>query len=665
MQKDSRDDRTSAGSPVLVVNDEQLQLEILLGILKKGGIPCRGLGCAEEALNLLSEKSPPPLIITDLHMPGIDGWRFCRLLRSPEYAAFNHLPILVVSATFAGEDTRRITAATGANAFLPSPFNPEELLATVRDLIDHTNGQHRAKVLLVEDSFPEQAMLTRAFKNRGYDVLTASTAAEARHLHRMNYPEIIVLDYHLPDGTGEQLLQEFSKTDKFSVFVMITTDPEPALAVRWMKMGAAAYARKPFDAEYLLTLCESAARERVMMRIEEMLENKNQCLVQAQKMEAVGQLAGGVAHDFNNLLQIIHGYTSMALLDLQDEEGTTSSLQEVIKASERARRLVEQLLAYSRRQATQPESIDLAALIKREMEMVQRVIGEHIELRFVAESNLSAVHVDLNQVEQALLNLCINARDAMPEGGRLSIILRAAEFDTEYCATHRWARAGHYVCIEVADTGCGMSPEVREHIFEPFFTTKEMGKGTGLGLSTVYGITKQNNGFIHVYSEPDQGTTFRLYLPVDDSGVGPQVSKPDEMDEEAPGGTETILLAEDEDQVRAISGRYLANVGYRVLTAADGEEAVRMIAEHGAELDLLILDVVMPGKSGKQVLEAARARNLELPVLFVSGYSYETLDSTQLPAGAQLIQKPFSRRELLKAVRTVIGNGEHAGRRRP
>lgn len=651
-------------APVLVVNDDRIQLEMLTGILRKGGIACEGMTCAEQALRSMRPEAPPPLIVSDLHMPGIDGWRFCRLLRSREYEPFNHLPILVVSATFAGEDTREITAATGADAFLPSPVNPERLLATVQGLLDgKAPDQHRARALIVDDSRTVRAMLSKAFDNRGYEAITAADAAQARRLFKSHSPEIVVLDYHLPDATGEDLLSEFSRAAHFSVFVMITTDPEPGLALRWMKLGAAAYARKPFEPEYLLALCESAARERVMMRVEEMLEHKTQCLAQAQKMEAVGQLAGGVAHDFNNLLQVISGYTDMTIEDLDSGHDVRPHLQEVVKASDRARRLVEQLLAYSRRQATRPEAIDLADLLDKEMQMVRRVIGEHISLHVKSEDGLPVVHADPHQIEQALLNLCINARDAMSEGGRLTLGLRAVEFDAEYCATHRWARAGHYVCVEVADTGCGMPPEVRDRVFEPFFTTKEMGKGTGLGLSTVYGIAKQNNGFIHVYSEPGQGTAFRLYLPVDDSGAGPQAPKADEADEEVTGGTETILLAEDEEQVRAISESYLTKAGYRVLTAPDGDEAVRMLAEHGADLDLLVLDVVMPGRGGKQVLEAARARNLTAPALFVSGYSYDNLDSAQLPAGAQLIQKPFSRRELLKAVRVAIGNGELAGRR--
>ena len=645
----------AAHAPVLVVNDDRVQLEMLTGILRKSGIACEGLTSAEQALNSMKPEAPPPLVVSDLHMPGIDGWRFCRLLRSHEYAAFNNVPILVVSATFAGGDTREITAATGADAFLPSPIAPGSYLDTVRGLLEGRHLPTPPHALLVTDSQAVCSMLSEAFRSKGHNTLWAANAVQARCIFKEHKPEMVVLDHHLSDGSGEDLLCELSSSTHFSVYVMITDDPDPALALRWMKMGAAACVRKPFEAAYVVALCESAARERTLLCVEEILEQKNRCLSQAQKMETLGQLAGGVAHDFNNLLQIVQGYTDMALMDLDGCPGVETSLLEVLRATEQARCLVEQLLAFSRRQATHPKPTDLVKLIRDELSMVRRIIGEHIILDFQFEQSLPDIHADPHQIEQALLNLCINARDAMTEGGRLLISLRAAEFDAEHCATCRWAAPGQYVCAEIADTGCGMPPEVCERAFEPFFTTKDLGRGTGLGLSSVYGIVKQNNGFIRLQSELGQGTAFQLYLPVysgqsDWAGYLP----PKEIKTEGLGGTESILFAEDDECARALFRMLLEQVGYTVFPAADGDEAVELLTKRATEIDLLLLDVMMPGCGGRKVHEAALAQGLDLPTLFTSGYNHDTLDNRQLPPGANLITKPVQRRELLAAVRKAL-----------
>ncbi|MBN2231916.1 MAG: response regulator [Deltaproteobacteria bacterium] len=506
----------------------------------------------------------------------------------------------------------------------------------------------------MDDSETIRRVLSRAFTGRGYDTITAGDAAEARRLFARHTPEIVVLDYHLPDGSGEDLLAEFSRASHFSVFVMITTDPKPDLALRWMQMGAAAYARKPFEPEYLLALCENAARERVMMRVEELLEHKTQCLIQAQKMEAVGQMAGGVAHDFNNLLQVIYGYSEMALIDLEHAHpAAAESLHQLLKASERARRLVVQLLAFSRNQGARPEPLALNTLLENEIHMTRRVTGAHIEFVFNPEPGLPAVLADAHQVEQAVLNLCLNARDAMPDGGRLTIATCGTELDAARCLNRHGARPGRYTCIEVFDTGSGIPPEVKKHIFEPFYTTKKMGRGTGLGLSIVYGIVSQSNGFIEVDSTPGRGSTFRIFLPAaDTAGQEDQTAAPLHPAGKKPaGGTERILLAEDEELVRTLSERYLIEAGYHVVTAVDGKEAVGRLETQGRDIDLLLLDVVMPGKNGRQVLDAARDLGFGVPVLFISGYSFDSLDNGRLPPGTRLLKKPFTHYDLLAAVR--------------
>jgi len=375
-------------------------------------------------------------------------------------------------------------------------------------------------------------------------------------------------------------------------------------------------------------------------------------LRQAQKMEAIGQLAGGVAHDFNNLLQVIIGYVDILLGETQGNDKDARILGDVRKAAERAADLTRQLLAFSRRQVIQPVNLDINALVSGVLKMIRRVIGEHIELRFLPGQHLRTVRGDKGQVEQILMNLCVNARDAMPSGGRLSIETAAVDINDEYCQTHACTSIGPHVIISVTDTGCGMDEQTRSQIFEPFFTTKEMGQGTGLGLATVYGIVQQHNGWIHVYSEIGSGTVFKVYLPAIDAA-------PEEIENAADipvvGGTETILVAEDEDMVRNLVVQMLTTAGYKVLVARDGEDALRLFEEHENEIDLALLDVMMPRLGGRQVMNHIQMRNLRIRFVFSSGYSENAIHTGfVIKEGLHLITKPYRRSELLKIVRSVL-----------
>ncbi|MFA6239796.1 MAG: PAS domain S-box protein [Candidatus Hydrogenedentales bacterium] len=375
---------------------------------------------------------------------------------------------------------------------------------------------------------------------------------------------------------------------------------------------------------------------------------------QAQKMEAVGQLAGGVAHDFNNLLQVITGYVEMTLSDMPRSNETYAMMEEVQKASSRATTLVRQLLTFSRRESMTLTRVDLNAVIANIVKLLRRVIGEHIVLETVSHQELPSVQADTGQLEQVLMNLCVNARDAMPLGGRIRIETKSVRLEPEYTQVHPWASEGPYVLLEVADTGDGMSKEVQEHIFEPFFTTKGTGKGTGLGLATVYGIVKQHSGFIQVYSELGQGTVFRVYLPARE-GAPLQEKSEERGPAVALGGTETILLAEDEQQVRRLASQVLQNAGYTVILAKDGEEAVDLFKTNKDAIALCLLDVVMPKMSGRAAYDAIKAINPQTKVLFCSGYSFGMLEPDQLPdTHFEVIQKPFSPGILLRRIRTTI-----------
>jgi two-component system, cell cycle sensor histidine kinase and response regulator CckA len=375
---------------------------------------------------------------------------------------------------------------------------------------------------------------------------------------------------------------------------------------------------------------------------------------QSQRMEAVGQLAGGVAHDFNNLLQAIQGYTDLALSDLPQGTEAHQNLSESQRAIDRAAGLVRQLLAFSRRQTLQFRVVDLDEVIANLSKILRRTIGEHIELEIEPGCAGRKIQADPGQMEQILLNLCLNARDAMPEGGKIHLETGSICFDHSYVEIHSWAREGEYVQLSVSDSGCGMPPEVLDKIFEPFFTTKAVGQGTGLGLATVYGIIRQHEGMIHVYSEVNRGTTFRVYLPVSkieqpQLPVNPEQARPR-------GGSETILIAEDEELLRDLGQRILRNAGYTVLAAADGEEALKIYHENSEKIDLLLLDMIMPKLSGRQVYETVVETNPTARFIFSTGYSFTTLNQGQLPKeDIPFIQKPYSPSSLLKLVREVLG----------
>lgn len=381
----------------------------------------------------------------------------------------------------------------------------------------------------------------------------------------------------------------------------------------------------------------------------------NTQLRQAQKMEAVGQLAGGIAHDFNNLLQAILGYGYLALREVGEDGPAHAFIEEMMRAGERATTLVSQLLAFSRRQVLDMKDVNLNDSIADVLKMLRRVIGEHITLDVIGSHDLGIVRADPGQIDQILMNLCVNARDAMGKSGQITIQTENVWIDDEFCGVCTWARPGRYVLLSVTDTGCGMDQETLGKIFEPFFTTKDVGKGTGLGLATVYGIVRQHEGLVHVYSEVGQGTTFKIYLPLAERSaavVGKKIEDP------VPDGTETILLAEDNETLLKLTKHFLEHAGYTVLIAVDGQDALRVFEEHADEIDMALLDVMMPNLSGKAVFKRIRETRPDFPFLFASGYSMGSLhDNFTLEEGLQLIQKPFRRDDLLRKVREVLDNG--------
>jgi PAS domain S-box-containing protein len=375
-------------------------------------------------------------------------------------------------------------------------------------------------------------------------------------------------------------------------------------------------------------------------------------LMQAQKMEAVGRLAGGVAHDFNNLLGVITGYGEMTLRKLREEDPLRGKVDQILKAADRAAGLTRQLLAFSRQQVLQPKIVDLNDLVSNVEKMLRRLIGEDIDLATSLDSALGSVRADPGQIEQVLMNLAVNARDAMPDGGRLTIQTQNVELGPGDAAHRPPTRAGLYVMLVVTDTGTGMDAETLSHLFEPFFTTKDLGKGTGLGLSTVYGIVKQSDGYIWCESEVGKGTTFRIHLPRVDEDV------PRKRPTVTPGlahGTETILLIEDDPSLRDLVGEILEGAGYTVLVADNGPKALQLSEEFAGAIHLIVTDVIMPGPTGRHTAETIKATRSEVKILFMSGYTSEAIAKHGvLSPGARFLGKPFSTEDLLRKIREVL-----------
>lgn len=505
------------------------------------------------------------------------------------------------------------------------------------------------RVLIIEDSEDDTLLLVRSLRSGGYDPQFARVEnAEQMRIALEQEWDIIISDYSLPQFDPLRALKIIQEKELDIPFIVVSGSVGESTILDAMKAGAVDYLMK----DNLMRLSAAVDRElreasgrRQFRRLEEQMR-------QAQKMEAIGRLAGGVAHDFNNLLTVISGYSDLLLADSHLQEPDRMALQEIRKAAERGSALTCQLLAFSRRQALAPKLVRLNELVLNMEKMLRRLIGEDCELLVVAGANLGDVKIDPGQLEQVVMNIVVNARDAMPTGGKITIETANAELTREYAITHLDVKPGRYVMLAVSDTGTGMSAETRSHVFEPFFTTKEAGKGTGLGLATAYGIVKQSGGSIEIYSELGQGTTVKIYLPKLDpvSGIL-QVEPPAKV----VGGSETILLVEDEARVRRLICEILGMRGYRVLETANGEEALRISASYAEPIHLVLADVVMPEMSGPDLAKRILAVRPETRALFVSGYTDEAIvHHGILPSDAVFLQKPFLPDALLRKVREVL-----------
>lgn len=413
------------------------------------------------------------------------------------------------------------------------------------------------------------------------------------------------------------------------------------------------HSRNPKEEEFLRTVADTLAGIIVRRKTEEEKNKIHAQLLQAQKMEVVGRLGGGIAHDFNNILTAMIGYGQLLKMKMKEDDPLRTYADHILSLSDRAADLTQSLLAFSRKQIMNPCPANLNEVIKRIDHLLSRIIGEDIYLQTMLSEEDLIIMADPGQIEQALMNLATNARDAMPGGGLLTIGTETVAIDSGFVKEHGYGKEGEYALIEVTDTGAGMDRETKEKIFEPFFTTKGVGKGTGLGLSMVYGIIKQHEGYINVYSEPGRGTAFRIYLPLIEAKIDeikPEVIQPVET------GTETVLLAEDEAAIREVIKKLLEEYGYKVITAVDGRNAIKEFKAHKDKIQLVILDVIMPIKNGKEVYDEIKKIRPDIRALFMSGYPADIIHKHEIvEEGFAYIEKPASPTKLLRKIREVLG----------
>jgi PAS domain S-box-containing protein len=655
---------------VLIVDDQEANLYLLQSLLEGHGCRVESARNGVEALDC-ARRQAPELVISDLLMPVLDGYTLLRHWRADPQ--LKRIPFIVYTATYTEPRDERLAMAFGADAFVVKPCEPELLMARVLEVLAlHGRGELPSAA----QRPPDAPVLLRDYNEVLVRKLEqkALEAEESEQRFRQTFEQIAVGLAHV-DIEGRFVwvnaklceMTGYDRDDLAGLTFLDITAPEHRSAGddarRQMIGGERAiysdekrYRRKDgsfFWGNILTTLAHDAAGDPLyfVSVIHDVTERKRleDQLRQAQKMEAVGRLAGGVAHDFNNLLTIISGYSDL-LLNVPLAQPDRDAVSAIRDAGERAAALTRQLLSFSRQTILQPRPLDLNAVVADTGRMLRRLIGADVQLTIRPGANLHPIKADPSQLDQAIVNLVVNARDAMPSGGTLIIETANVELSETYASAHL-CRPGPHVMLAMSDTGCGMAPDIQARIFEPFFTTKEVSKGTGLGLSMVFGVVQQSHGSIEVESEPGRGTTFHLYFPAVDE-------RPEALIETVssdPRGGETILLVEDEGGVRELAARSLRSRGYHVLAATDGVDALRTIAETAAPLDLLLTDVVMPRLGGPELVARLRPRYPDLKVLFMSGYTDDAMVRRGIrDAGAAFLQKPYTPRVLAQKVRDVL-----------
>jgi PAS domain S-box-containing protein len=616
----------------LHVDDDAVNRRTLGWALQAEGFHVVEAGTGADALQLVSRQQPD-LIILDVRLPDMSGFEVCRQIK--EDPSTSSIPVLQLSGHFVEPRDRVQGLETGADAYLMKPVDPQELIAHMHALLRVHRAEQTLHAILATS--PDAVLVL----GEGGTIRQGNPVTERLFGYT---PRALV---------GRRVTELLPSAGPLG---------EPALAAQLDRVGGRltlhSDARRADGSTFPAEITVGAMRlepERLFAVFVHDLTERNRLeeqLRQAVKMEAIGRLAGGVAHDFNNQLTVINGYADLLLSSLPPEDGAREFLSEIRRSGEHAATLTRHLLAFSRKQRLVPQVLNLNTVLGELSKMLRRMLGADIHLVTDLDPELGAVRADPNQLEQVLINLAVNARDAMPQGGRLEICTRNLD-PIDRSEHNPEMPPGPRVLLDVRDSGAGMTEAVRLRIFEPFFTTKGPGKGTGLGLATVYGIVKQSGGHIEVLSAPGAGSAFRIYLPrVAEAavfGMAPAETV------QVPRGNETILLAEDEPSVRGIASVILRSCGYQVLEAAEGTEALRRLGEYTGPLHLLVTDVMMPRMNGAQLAEQVRKVRPDVRVLFISGYTADVMIPHGGPASDQgFLQKPFTPLSLARKVREVL-----------
>jgi PAS domain S-box-containing protein len=629
---------------VLIVEDSQEDEELLLMELRRLGyeVTHQRVETAMEMSDALAERDWH-VIISDYHLPEFDALGALRVLAGSRL----DIPLIIMSGTV-GEETAVRALHAGAEDFIVKGRLSRLGSALERALRERATRAARRQA---EEALRVSELRFRKLWESG--IVGLFVASKTGAVHEANETFLSMIGYSRADlaagrvdwmrMTPAEGRAECAQTiaEVFQTGVMAPREKE--------------YVRKDGSRAPILLTGASIDESRAMAVVLDLTRQKTveAQFRQAQKMEAVGRLAGGIAHDFNNVLSVILSYAEIIYRDPRSDEAIRADMHEVRTAGQRASELTRQLLAFSRQQILELRVIDLNQVLASLKGMLRRVLGADVELTLLPAAELGNVRADTGQIEQVLMNLAVNARDAMPTGGKLTIQTSNVELDAEYASVHADVTPGPYAMIAVTDTGVGMDAETRARIFEPFFTTKEKGKGTGLGLATVFGIVKQSGGHIWVYSEPGIGTCFRIYLPRVVEEVRPRTSERPPPEERR--GTETVLVVDDDDQVRTVASTILRRNGYVVLEASNGGEALLICEQHGAKIDVLVTDLVLPRMSGRQLAERLRPIRPDMKVLFMSGYTDDAvLQHGILDSGVAFLQKPITPVTLTGKVREVL-----------
>ena len=631
----------TAALRVLVVEDRDEDAELMLRELRRADIShtARRVATASTFHHELAAFEPD-IVLADYNIPGFGGMAALEILQVER----PRVPLVIVTGSLDEETAAGCIKAGAADYVLKT--NLIRLAPAVRGAL--ALAESRAQQRQAEQRF-------RALVEQSWDAV-ALFGADGTILYG-SPATTRILGYDLAEFVGRNAFEFIHPDDRAQIMerlgeVMAHPQGRVSVAARVLhKNGSWRHLEGIFT-----NLLDDPSVRAVVNNYRDATERRSleEQVIQAQKMEAVGRLAGGVAHDFNNILTAITGYTDLLLADLPPDDPRREDVDEIHRAAQRAAALTQQLLAFSRRQVLQPKVLDLNALVTDIGRLLKRLLGEDVTLSTVLDPTTAHIRADPNQIQQVIMNLAVNARDAMPRGGRITIETSVLHLGDDYATEHQDVTPGRYAMLAVTDTGTGMTPEIQTHLFEPFFTTKEMGKGTGLGLATVYGIVKQSGGHIWAYSEVGRGTTIKVYLPAVDEPADP-LGALVVADLSALRGSETILLVEDESAVRGVARQLLERQGYAVLEAANGSAAIALCEEGRAAVNLLLTDVVMPGISGRDLADRLTLRYPHLRVLYMSGYTDDAIvRHGMLEPGLDYVQKPFQTGVLFQKIREVL-----------